>query len=89
MLVHEFVSISPAQMVSLFGQTQEYCEFFDVSESGKEQLVQFLGYLANRSGLQRGALNGNSLNDCDNGCGYVPPYGFVPECGCPVHDPNG
>ena len=20
------------------------------------------------------------------GCGYVEPYGFVPEAGCPVHD---
>ena len=24
------------------------------------------------------------------GCGYEPPYGFVPECGCPIHDvPQG
>ena len=20
------------------------------------------------------------------GCGYELPYGFVPECGCPIHD---
>lgn len=26
---------------------------------------------------------------CGNGCGYVAPYGFVPEAGCPVHDCNG
>ena len=25
---------------------------------------------------------------CDNACGYQWPYGFVPECGCPVHDPD-
>lgn len=23
---------------------------------------------------------------CDGICGFVDPYGFVPECGCPVHD---
>ena len=23
---------------------------------------------------------------CDFACGYVEPYGFVPEAGCPVHD---
>lgn len=27
---------------------------------------------------------------CDyDGCGYCEPYGWVPECGCPVHDPEG
>lgn len=25
---------------------------------------------------------------CGYACGYVEPYGFVPECGCPVHDPE-
>lgn len=25
--------------------------------------------------------------DC-GGCGYCEPYGWVPECGCPVHDPE-
>ena len=24
--------------------------------------------------------------DCGYACGYAAPYGFVPECGCPVHD---
>lgn len=24
---------------------------------------------------------------CDKGCAVVEPYGFVPEDGCPVHDP--
>lgn len=24
--------------------------------------------------------------DCGHECHYVPGYGFVPECGCPVHD---
>jgi len=23
---------------------------------------------------------------CGHGCGWVYPYGFVPEAGCPVHD---
>lgn len=23
---------------------------------------------------------------CDRACGVQPPYGFVPEAGCPVHD---
>ena len=23
---------------------------------------------------------------CGYECGYVEPYGFVPECGCPIHD---
>lgn len=27
--------------------------------------------------------------ECGRSCGYVEPYGFVPECGCPIHDPNG
>ena len=26
---------------------------------------------------------------CGNACGYQWPYGFVPECGCPIHDPDG
>ena len=30
----------------------------------------------------------NTMHGCKNGCGYVEPYGFVPECGCPVHDPD-
>lgn len=34
----------------------------------------FLGYLIN--------------GWCGNGCDYQEPYGFVPECGCPVHDPE-
>ncbi len=25
---------------------------------------------------------------CGNACAYVEPYGWVPECGCPVHDPG-
>ena len=28
------------------------------------------------------------LQPCDFACGWQMPYGFVPECGCPVHDPN-
>ena len=24
--------------------------------------------------------------DCDYGCDWVSPYGFVPEAGCPIHD---
>ena len=24
--------------------------------------------------------------DCHHCCAYVEPYGWVPECGCPVHD---
>ena len=27
-------------------------------------------------------------NDCSYACGHEIPYGFVPECGCPVHDPE-
>ena len=23
---------------------------------------------------------------CGFACGYVPPYGFVPEADCPIHD---
>ena len=26
---------------------------------------------------------------CDYGCENTGPYGFVPECGCPIHDPSG
>lgn len=25
---------------------------------------------------------------CGNACDWQMPYGFVPECGCPVHDPD-
>ena len=25
---------------------------------------------------------------CGCGCGLVEPFGFVPEAGCPVHDPE-
>jgi hypothetical protein len=24
--------------------------------------------------------------ECGNDCGFVEPYGFVPEAGCPMHD---
>ena len=24
--------------------------------------------------------------DCGMACGYVTPYGWVPEAGCPIHD---
>jgi len=27
-----------------------------------------------------------SLGECDYACGYVEPYGWVPEADCPVHD---
>jgi hypothetical protein len=27
-------------------------------------------------------------SDCDFACGYTKPYGWVPEAGCPVHDPE-
>jgi len=27
------------------------------------------------------------VDDCGHGCDWVYPYGFVPECDCPVHDP--
>lgn len=28
--------------------------------------------------------------DCGHGgCGYMEPYGFVPEAGCPIHDDLG
>lgn len=23
---------------------------------------------------------------CGYACGYFEPFGFVPECGCPIHD---
>ena len=26
--------------------------------------------------------------NCGYACAYVEPYGFVPEAGCPIHDPN-
>lgn len=26
------------------------------------------------------------MADCGLACGYVEPYGFVPEGGCPIHD---
>lgn len=35
---------------------------------------------------------GNTIADpdpCDFACGYTEPFGFVPEAGCPVHDPQG
>lgn len=25
---------------------------------------------------------------CGNECDHVEPYGWVPECGCPIHDPD-
>ena len=25
---------------------------------------------------------------CENACGWVWPYGYVPEADCPVHDPD-
>lgn len=27
--------------------------------------------------------------DCGHGCGYMLPYGFVPEADCPIHDDLG
>ncbi len=30
----------------------------------------------------------DAKGDCGYICEYVEPYGFVPECGCPVHDGN-
>lgn len=26
------------------------------------------------------------VGDCGLNCGYVAPYGFVPEADCPIHD---
>lgn len=25
---------------------------------------------------------------CDGVCGWTWPFGYVPECGCPIHDPD-
>lgn len=44
--------------------------------------------------LERWAMRIRSLvifpwwKRCENECGWVWPYGFVPECGCKVHDPD-
>ena len=27
-----------------------------------------------------------SLGGCDLACSYIEPYGWVPECGCSIHD---
>lgn len=29
------------------------------------------------------------LGECDGVCEWHPTYGWVPEAGCPVHDPDG
>ena len=29
-----------------------------------------------------------ALDGCSHDCSVVKPYGFVPEAGCPVHDPD-
>ena len=34
-----------------------------------------------------GAQDDGNETDCGYACGWAYPYGFVPECGCPVHDP--
>ena len=31
-------------------------------------------------------LDKHFVADCGYGCSWVYPYGFVPECGCPIHD---
>ncbi len=36
--------------------------------------VSFIGYLIN--------------GWCGRGCDYEEPYGFVPEAGCPIHNPE-
>ena len=35
------------------------------------------------------ALYKATHGDCDNACMWAEPYGWAPECGCPVHDPDG
>lgn len=29
------------------------------------------------------------FGDCDNACVWANPYGWSPECGCPIHDKDG
>ena len=31
-------------------------------------------------------LTKQRLGDCEYACRYAEPFGWVPECGCPVHD---
>lgn len=33
-------------------------------------------------------LTKERLGECDFACRYTEPYGWVPECGCPIHDPD-
>ena len=33
-----------------------------------------------------GLANNYLLKDCGNFCNWTPPFGFVPEAGCPIHD---
>lgn len=35
-----------------------------------------------------GFLNRYLVQDCGNFCTWTYPYGFVPEAGCPIHDPD-
>lgn len=88
MLVHEFIPLTSMQMESVFGMAVEYLNQFPVKDSGKDWLAGFLKYLCERSGISAEQLAGRSFNDCDCACGFVSPYGFVPEAGCPVHDPE-
>jgi hypothetical protein len=33
-------------------------------------------------------LTKKRLGKCDCACRYTEPFGWVPECGCPIHDPD-
>lgn len=36
----------------------------------------------------RSYIHHHGWRRCDNACGWTWPYGYVPECSCPVHDPE-
>ena len=49
-------------------------------------LVWLFVMLANRLMNPVKVSMGCDCGKCGYNCAYVEPYGFVPECGCPVHD---
>ena len=64
----------------LFGQTKKT---FDVKRPWWQRLFISIKWPFIRL---RARINHWLIGSCGMNCGYEKPYGFVPECGCPIHD---
>jgi hypothetical protein len=67
-------------------QAFRLCRRLRDEDCRKRDAKRFLTRVMRR--LQYPAEQERDALPCENACGYEEPYGFVPECGCPIHDPD-